>query len=66
MPRSVRATGGSVVLTPSRRTGAEGVALLRERLDGLPAAVWDMTGDNPYYAYLAVADAFLVTADRCR
>ena len=22
-----------------------------------------MTGDNPYYAYLAVADAFLVTAD---
>ena len=25
--------------------------------------VWDMTGDNPYFAYLAVADALLVTAD---
>ncbi|HZK91695.1 MAG TPA: mitochondrial fission ELM1 family protein [Stellaceae bacterium] len=60
---AVRATGGSVVLTPSRRTGEAGIALLRERLNGLPAAVWDMTGDNPYYAYLALADAFLVTAD---
>jgi uncharacterized protein len=29
----------------------------------LPATIWDMTGDNPYYAYLAVADAFLVTGD---
>ena len=60
---SLQATGGSVVLTPSRRTGAEGVAMLRERLHGLPASIWDMTGDNPYFAYLAVADAFLVTAD---
>jgi len=60
---SLRVTGGSVVLTPSRRTGAAGVALLRERLAGLPAAIWDMTGDNPYYAYLAIADAFLVTGD---
>ena len=59
----VRADGGSVVLTPSRRTGAAGIARLRERLAGLPATIWDMTGDNPYYAYLAVADAFLVTAD---
>ena len=60
---SVQETGGSVVLTPSRRTGDAGLALLRERLQGLPAAIWDMTGDNPYYAYLAAADAFLVTAD---
>jgi mitochondrial fission protein ELM1 len=60
---SLRTTGGSVVLTPSRRTGEAGIALLRERLKGLPATIWDMTGDNPYYAYLAIADAFLVTAD---
>ena len=59
----VRKTGGSVVVTPSRRTGDKGVAVLRDRLKGLPAVVWDMTGDNPYYAYLANADAFLVTAD---
>ena len=60
---NLRATGGSVVLTPSRRTGADGIALLRERLAGLPAQVWDGVGDNPYYAYLAAADAVLVTAD---
>jgi hypothetical protein len=59
----LRATGGSVVLTPSRRTGEAGIALLRDRLEGLPAVIWDTTGDNPYYTYLAVADAFVVTAD---
>ncbi len=59
----LRADGGSAVVTPSRRTGAEGVALLRQRLAGLPAEIWNGTGDNPYYAYLAAADALLVTAD---
>jgi mitochondrial fission protein ELM1 len=55
--------GGSAVVTPSRRTGAEGLALVRERLAGVPAAIWDGTGLNPYFAYLAVADAVLVTSD---
>src|SRR5438105_4503120 len=59
----LRTGGGSAVVTPSRRTGAEGVALLRQRLAGLPAEIWDGVGDNPYYAYLAAADALLVTAD---
>jgi len=59
----LRQTGGSAVVTPSRRTGALGLAVLRERLAGLPASIWDGAGDNPYYAYLAVADALLVTAD---
>jgi uncharacterized protein len=59
----VRRTGGSVVVTPSRRTGEPGLAVLRERLAGLPIAIWDGAGDNPYYAYLALADALLVTAD---
>jgi len=59
----LRAGGGSALVTPSRRTGAAGIALLRDRLKGLPAEIWDGTGDNPYYAYLAYADALLVTAD---
>jgi uncharacterized protein len=60
---AVRRTGGSVVVTPSRRTGAAGIAVLRQHLGAVPGEVWDGTGDNPYYAYLAVADALLVTAD---
>src|SRR5207248_8867131 len=59
----VRSTGGSAVVTPSRRTGEAGLAVLGGRLVGLPCAIWDGTGDNPYYAYLAIADALLVTAD---
>lgn len=60
---SLRQSGGSAVVTPSRRTGEPGFAVLRERLAGLPGAIWDGTGDNPYYAYLAIADALLITAD---
>jgi mitochondrial fission protein ELM1 len=59
----LRRTGGSAVVTPSRRTGEAGLSLLRERLAGLSGAIWDGAGDNPYYAYLGVADALLVTAD---
>ena len=59
----LRERGGSALLTPSRRTGARGPALMRERLAGMPAMIWDGAGDNPYFAYLALADAFLVTAD---
>ena len=36
---------------------------MRERLAGLPGSIWDGAGENPYYAYLAVADALLVTAN---
>jgi uncharacterized protein len=59
----LRKNGGSVLLTPSRRTGAAGFALLRERLEDFSTAMWDGTGENPYFAYLALADALLVTAD---
>ena len=59
----LRAGGGSALVTPSRRTGEAGLALLRDRLKGLSASVWDGSGENPYFAYLALADAFLVTAD---
>src|SRR6516165_9207009 len=55
--------GGSLLLTPSRRTGERGTTLLRARLGGFPGAIWDGSGDNPYFAYLALADAILVTAD---
>jgi uncharacterized protein len=59
----LRARGGSALVTPSRRTGKDGLQIIRDRLRGLPAAVWDGLGENPYYAYLGLADAFMVTAD---
>lgn len=56
-------TGCGLMVTTSRRTGPANEALLRERLCGLPAAFWDGTGENPYFAYLGLADAIVVTGD---
>jgi hypothetical protein len=61
--RVLRQTGGSALVTPSRRTGDQGCRLVQNRLAGLPASIWRGAGDNPYFAYLALADALLVTAD---
>lgn len=56
-------TGGSLMVTPSRRTGAENLSILYEALKDVPHMIWDGNGDNPYYGMLALADAILVTAD---
>jgi uncharacterized protein len=58
-----RRHGSGLLVTPSRRTGAEGERILREKLAGLPARIWDGGGENPYFGYLALADAILVTED---
>ncbi len=55
--------GYGIAVTPSRRTGAQNEQLLRQRLAGLPAFIWDGGGDNPYFGLLGLADAVLATAD---
>jgi len=61
--RQIVEYGGSLMITPSRRTGAENVDILRDALRGSQAYVWDGTGNNPYYGMLGVADIILVTSD---
>ena len=56
-------TGGSLMITVSRRTGAGVVARLRAGLKDVPVEIWEGDGANPYFAYLAAADAILVTND---
>jgi mitochondrial fission protein ELM1 len=63
LARLARVHGAGLMVTPSRRTGAENEAVLRQGLAGLPAEVWDGSGENPYFAYLALADAVVVTCD---
>ncbi|MGE4351811.1 MAG: mitochondrial fission ELM1 family protein [Bdellovibrionales bacterium] len=58
-----RETGGSLMVTPSRRTGAENLAILTEALKDVPHIIWNGNGPNPYYAMLGLADTILVTAD---
>ncbi len=57
------ATKGTLLVTPSRRTGSENVAALRAGLQGANAIVWDGSEDNPYFGYLAMADQIIVTCD---
>lgn len=56
--------GGSVLLATSRRTGTTAEQAL---LDAIPeprqAFLWSAGGDNPYAAFLALADAVVVTGD---
>ena len=56
--------GGSVLLTTSRRTGADAEAALRAAIPQ-PRHVfrWGESGDNPYLGYLALADRIIVTGD---
>lgn len=57
------ATGCSFLVTPSRRTGETVTNILRAALKGTPATVWDGSGANPYFGYLALADAVIATSD---
>jgi mitochondrial fission protein ELM1 len=52
-----------LMVTPSRRTGSNNEEILRQKLAALPAVIWDKMGDNPYYGYLGLADAIIVTPD---
>jgi mitochondrial fission protein ELM1 len=61
--RHAKASGGSVLVTPSRRTGDENIANLRAALVSTPGFVWDGAVANPYYGILALADVILVTGD---
>jgi mitochondrial fission protein ELM1 len=51
------------MITFSRRTGAEAEKIIRAALAGTKASIWNGTGDNPYFAYLALADHIVVTED---
>ena len=58
-----RDSGAGLLVTTSRRTGAPAGQALRDALDGLPVWFWDGAGENPYFAFLALADSIVVTAD---
>ncbi|MGA0599735.1 mitochondrial fission ELM1 family protein [Caulobacter sp. KR2-114] len=60
---AVSHAGGSVMVTFSRRTPAPARAILAEAWARLPGMIWDGQGPNPYLAFLAAADALLVTED---
>lgn len=56
-------TGCSFLVTTSRRTGTENELILIKALADLPHQIWSGQGDNPYFGFLNLASAIIVTAD---
>jgi mitochondrial fission protein ELM1 len=59
----VSASAGSLMITPSRRTPPELLRAIDEATRASPRILWNGEGENPYPHFLALADAFIVTAD---
>ena len=55
--------GAGLMVTPSRRTGEAQTKILQDKLKDRSAVVWDGTGANPYFGFLGLADAVIVTCD---
>ena len=53
----------SLMITCSRRTGADNERMLRATLAGPRTYFWDSVGENPYFALLGFADYIIVTED---
>lgn len=60
---TVRASGGAILATVSRRTPDPAKAVFARAWADLPGWVWDGQGPNPYFAFLKAADHVLVTED---
>ena len=63
--KALAESGVSLMITPSRRTGVENLAILQEALRGTSAYIWEWDGlvPNPYYGMLGLADVVLATCD---
>ncbi|MHA1570295.1 MAG: mitochondrial fission ELM1 family protein, partial [Alphaproteobacteria bacterium] len=63
LARLAEAQGAGLLITPSRRTPDEVIAVLRARLSEKTTMIWDGSGENPYHGYLGLCDAVIVTED---
>lgn len=60
---AVKAIGGSLLVSFTRRTPERARRILTAGLSGVPGWIWDGEDHNPYFAFLAAADIILVTED---
>ncbi len=64
LKKAQKEIGGTLLITASRRTGDDNAKTLKEAFSNHENAyLWDGTGNNPYFAYLGLADYLLVTND---
>lgn len=63
LAQALKKIGGHCFITPSRRTSPELLQMLKSFLKDFSHEIWDGTGENPYLAYLGLADRIIVTQD---
>ena len=63
LARALDQHGAALLMTFSRRTPLPAKEILQRRLSPYPGIIWDGSGDNPYFAFLAAADFIVVTQD---
>jgi mitochondrial fission protein ELM1 len=63
LAHKLKTLDAGLMITTSRRTGAENEMILKNVLKDTGAWIWDNQGENPYFAMLGWADYILVTAD---
>lgn len=60
----LQVSGGSLLITPSRRTGEANIAMLNERFStNKNVYIYNGHGENPYLGFLALADELVVSND---
>jgi mitochondrial fission protein ELM1 len=60
---ALKKIGGHTLITPSRRTSPQLLQMLRDFLRGHSYDIWNGVGENPYQAYLGLANQIIVTED---
>ena len=60
---SAEALGGSLLVTPSRRTGEANEKAIKDAIGTVPNFFWEGDGSNPYFGILGLADFLVVTCD---
>ena len=64
LERLARDDGAGFVITPSRRTDEDALAVIRDFARRQPQTwLWDGQNDNPYFGILGLSDALIVTED---
>lgn len=63
LARAVAEQGGSLIVTPSRRTDPEALRVLTDLVETAGGSVWNGEGENPYRGLVACADSLVVTMD---
>jgi len=63
LAEALKKIGGHCFITPSRRTSPELIQQLKGYLKDFSYEIWDGVGENPYLAYLGLADQIIVTQD---